>query len=135
MSPQSKQEWRTIPEFPLYEVTSDGDVRHKENRTLLKEIENKIVGNYFYSLHKTGEKKRFSRSYERLMYSAWPELLDGWKPVENFPGYLINESGEVMQTRWFKKIALADGKKYYRLMRNGKRVAFYPQDYLKGTRI
>ncbi|AXH43741.1 HNH endonuclease [Arthrobacter phage Brad] len=129
----TKQEWRTIPEFPLYQVTSDGDVRHRENLTILKEIENKVTGAWFYSLHKANEKRRYSRSYERLMYSAWPELLAGWKPVVGFPNYLINDKGEVMQTRWYKVITpFKNGS--VRLFRDGKRFTFHPSDYLEARK-
>jgi len=124
----SKQEWRTIPEFPLYEITSDGDVRNKETWTVLKELQNSRTEAYFYTLHKTGETKRYSRSYERLMYQAWPELLAGWKPVENYPGYLINDKGEVMQTRWYRILESKAGA--VRLRKDGKRITFYPCDYL-----
>ncbi|USL89135.1 HNH endonuclease [Arthrobacter phage Casserole] len=120
--------WRVIPDFPIYEITSDGDVRNRETWLVLKELQNNKTGAWFYSLHKS-DGTRYSRSYERLMYSAWPELLAGWKPVDGFPNYLINDKGEVMQTRWYKVLPTKNGA--VRLFRDGKRFTFHPQKYLE----
>ncbi|ALY09325.1 HNH endonuclease [Arthrobacter phage Jasmine] len=128
----TNQEYRTIPEFPIYEITSDGDVRHREKRTILKEIENKVTGAWFYSLHKKDEKRRYSRHYQGLIYQAWPELLAGWKSVDGFPNYLINDKGDVMQTRWYNVLPTKNGA--VRLFRDGKRFTFHPQDYLKARK-
>lgn len=70
-------EWRTLPEFPKYEITSDGDVRNRWTKKKLKEIENKTTGAWHYSLRKD-DGSSTCRNFWGLVYSAWPEL----KPAE-----------------------------------------------------
>jgi NUMOD4 motif. len=106
-------EWRTLPEFPKYEITSDGDVRNRESKKQLNEIENKKTGAWSYSLRRADG---FStcRHYEGLIYSAWPELkpapkpkvvapkkpkraprrkADEWRDIPGFPRYQISKDG------------------------------------------
>jgi hypothetical protein len=73
-------EWRTLPEFPKYEITSDGDVRNKWTKKKLKEIENKRTGAWHYSLRKE-DGRSTCRNFWGLVYSAYPELEPA-QPVE-----------------------------------------------------
>lgn len=45
-------EWRTIPGFPKYQITPDGDVRNKRTGRLLAETHNQRTGAYYYVLKK-----------------------------------------------------------------------------------
>ena len=69
----TRQEWRTLPEFPNYEITEDGDVRNKWTYRVLKEIENKRTGAWHYSLRRP-DGTSTSRGFWSLIYSAYPEL-------------------------------------------------------------
>lgn len=68
----TEQEWRTLPEFPDYQITSDGDVRNRWTRKPLKESQNKRTGAWHYTLWRNG--KKTSRNFWGLIYSAYPEL-------------------------------------------------------------
>jgi hypothetical protein len=72
--------YRTLPEFPDYEITSDGDLRNKWSKRKLKETQNKNTGAWHYSLRRR-DKTSTCRNFWGLIYSAWPEL----KPVEKEP--------------------------------------------------
>lgn len=81
------EEWRTLPEFPKYEITADGDVRNKWTKKKLKEIENKKTGAWSYSLRKKVGSSTVNtcRNFWGLVYSAYPELKPAEKPVEPKP--------------------------------------------------
>ena len=69
-------EWRTIPEFPKYQITPDGDVRNERTGRLVKEHQNRITGAYAYTLRKLmpdGRLKNYSRNYVSLVRDAWGE--------------------------------------------------------------
>lgn len=69
-------EWRTIPEFPKYQITPDGDVRNERTGRLVKEHQNHVTGAYAYTLRKLmpdGRLKNYSRNYVSLVRDAWPE--------------------------------------------------------------
>jgi hypothetical protein len=69
-------EWRTIPEFPKYEITPDGDVRHWRTERLLSEWQNQTTGAWSYSLRKDmsdGTVRKCNRNYRTLVASAYPE--------------------------------------------------------------
>jgi len=66
-------EWRTLPEFPDYEITEDGDVRNRWSFKKLKEHQNKNTGAWSYSLRRK-DKTSTQRNFWSLIYSAWPEL-------------------------------------------------------------
>jgi hypothetical protein len=118
--PLSREAWRVIPEFPKYEMTKDGDIRNRDTWTVLQESENKTTGAWYYSLWKDGHKHAFARAYQPLLYSTWPELLDGWFPIPGFPGYLVTKSGTVMGTRYYVELPKSKTG-FFTLRRNGKR--------------
>jgi hypothetical protein len=69
-------EWRTIPGFPKYEITPDGDVRHWRTERLLSEWQNKTTRAYSYSLRKDmpdGTVRKCNRNYRTLVAAAYPE--------------------------------------------------------------
>lgn len=113
--------WRTVEEFPTYQINSDGDIRNRRTRRILEETQDKHTGCYFYSLHKDG--KTYSRNYKKLMYKAWPELLEDWRVIPEHPTYYINKEGKVMSNIQYKTIPEIKGKPgYVRLGgRNGRR--------------
>lgn len=103
------EEWRTLPEFPKYEITSDGDVRHRWTKRRLKEVENKKTGAYSYSLRRNNGTST-CRSFWGLVYSAYPELdikkpakepkrtystRGQWVDIPGFPTYQAHPSGIV----------------------------------------
>jgi hypothetical protein len=68
--------WRTIPGFPKYQITPDGDVRNRDNGKLLSEWQNKTTGSYAYSLRKDmpdGTVRKCNRNYRTLVAAAYPE--------------------------------------------------------------
>jgi len=68
--------WRTIPEFPKYQITPDGDVRNRRTGKLVKEYENRTTGAYAYSLVKAlpnGTTRNYTRNYASLLRQAYPE--------------------------------------------------------------
>jgi hypothetical protein len=106
-------EWRTLPEFPKYEITSDGDVRNKWTKKIIKESLNKNTGAYAYSLRRA-DGTTTCRNFWGLIYSAWPELKpeeppvepkperkkraprrkkDEWHDIPGFPRYQISKDG------------------------------------------
>jgi len=80
------EEWRKLPEFPNYEITSDGDVRNRWTKKKLKELQNKNTGAWAYSL-RYPDGTTTQRNFWGLIYSAWP--------VDEFPDYTINKKGQV----------------------------------------
>lgn len=78
------EEWRVLPEFTNYEITSDGDVRNRWSHAKLKELQNKNTGAWAYSLRRTNGITT-TRNFWGLVYSAWPELKPEEKPVEPKP--------------------------------------------------
>lgn len=108
------EEWRTLPEFPKYEITSDGDVRNRWTKKKLKEVENKKTGAYSYSLRKE-DGTSTCRNFWGLVYSAYPELAPKkaeeeapkrsystrghWVDIPGFPIYQAHPSGIVRYKR------------------------------------
>jgi hypothetical protein len=104
------EEWRTLPEFPKYEITEDGDVRNKWTKKKLKEIENKRTGAYSYSLRKE-DGTNTCRNFWGLVYSAYPELAPKktmkvlstrsyskrglWVDIPGYPTYQAHPDGHV----------------------------------------
>jgi len=68
-------EWRTIPEFPKYEITQDGDVRNRRTGRLVNEHQNPVTGAWAYTLVKQerGRLKNYSRNYTSLVRDAYTE--------------------------------------------------------------
>lgn len=114
----SQEEWRKIPEFPMYRVTADGDVRKIETGRLLVEQEN-AHGSYFYRVSKlmpNGAIKWFSRHYTRLVWDAFPELKPApkaksdkptrsyikrtykWRTVPGYPKIEAHQEGAIRYT-------------------------------------
>lgn len=105
-------EWRTLPEFPDYEITSDGDVRNRWSHRKLKETQNKNTGAWSYSLRRK-DKTSTQRAFWGLIYSAWPELEPVVEPkpekvysivgvtkgqyrdIPGFPKYEVHPTGRV----------------------------------------
>lgn len=112
----SNEEWRVIPSFPKYEITKDGDLRNRETHKLLNEAESK-TGNWYYSVW-GNDGIAYKRSYQSLLYDAWPE--DDWKEIPGFPLYLVNREGEVKSKR-FRKLLPRTKSGYYLLRKDGKR--------------
>ena len=110
-------EWRVIPEFKNYLITDAGDIKNRQTGKLLTEQQNKTNGNWFYCLWK-GD-RTYNRHYQGLLNQAWPELEADWKPIPNFPGYVINQQGEVKGTRYNKLVPPDKGS--VRLRKDGKR--------------
>ena len=68
--------WRTIPEFPKYQITPDGDVRNRRTGKLVNEWQNKTTGNWSYALRKQlpdGRLRNYNRNYASLVRQAYPE--------------------------------------------------------------
>jgi hypothetical protein len=65
-------EWRTIPEFPLYQITPDGDVRNRRTHKLLREWQNTTTGAYSYTLSRI-DGRTTNRNWQTLVRQAWPE--------------------------------------------------------------
>lgn len=69
-------EWRTIPEFPKYQMTPDGDVRNRHTSKLLSDAQNQRTGAWYYTLWKDmpdGRKKSTTRNYQSLLTATYPE--------------------------------------------------------------
>lgn len=127
-------EWRTLPEFPNYQVTSDGDVRNRETFYVLKESQNKKTGAWYYSLRRP-DGSSTQRNFWSLIYSAWPELKPAeedperkparlyaergrWKVIPGFPNYQAHPEGLVryIKTRKARKMHHEKrGEQYFRL--------------------
>lgn len=116
-------EWRVVPEFPMYEVTSDGDLRNRDNKKLLNESENKRTGAYSYSIRKRlkdGSYKSTSRSYQSLVWDAFPELKPapkekpapknhyskrgGWRVIPGYSKYQYHTEGAVRYVKGLRRI-------------------------------
>lgn len=121
----SEEEWRTIPDFPKYQITSDGDLRHGTSHRILKESSNSD-GVYYYTLFKDSARSwesptSFKRVYTKLLYNAWPELAPPktepkprhkgksnstrsysrrglWQDIPDFPRYQLHPDGVVRYT-------------------------------------
>jgi hypothetical protein len=77
----SKEEWRVIPSFPSYEITSDGDVRNIRTWELLNEVEYR--GRYIYNLSRKNDKGQWQghkRGFQGLIWDAFPELKPKREP-------------------------------------------------------
>lgn len=104
------EEWRTLPEFPKYEITSDGDVRNKWTKKKLKEVENKKTGAFSYSLRKA-DGRSTCRNHWGLVVSAFPEYAEKktvkvestrsytkryqWVDIPGYPTYQAHPDGHV----------------------------------------
>lgn len=127
------EEWRTLPEFPKYEITSDGDVRNKWTKKKLNEVENKRTGAYSYSLRRE-DGRSTCRNFWGLVYSAYPELApkqtvkvlstrsyakrNQWVEIPGYPKYEAHPDGYVRYKagkRHRKVLYDAANKPYYRL--------------------
>lgn len=95
--------WRILPEFRSYEITEDGDVRNRDTKIKLSETLNTVTGAYSYNLRRR-DGRTTQRHFWGLVYSAFPELLEGWESVVGFTGYQINKEGVVRGTRWYNTI-------------------------------
>ncbi|QFG14444.1 HNH endonuclease [Arthrobacter phage Sloopyjoe] len=128
------EEWRTLPEFPKYEITSDGDVRNKWTKKQLNEVENKRTGAYSYSLRRE-DGSSTCRAYEGLIYSAFPELKPEepakpekstrsyskrglWVDIPGFPTYQAHPDGIVRYriSKRFREIHIQGDRKYVKLI-------------------
>jgi hypothetical protein len=104
-------EWRTLPEFPDYQITEDGDVRNKWSFETVNETQNKNTGAWSYPLRRANGKSTH-RAYWGLIYSAFPELKpeeapkpkkstrsyskrNQWRDIPDFPRYQIHPDGIV----------------------------------------
>ncbi len=112
-------EFRVLPEFRKYEITAHGDIRNRETKKVLKEIENTKTGCYSYALYRCNGTST-QRTFWGLVYSAYPELLAEWKNIPGFPGYQVNRKGQVQGMRWYNIIPVSP-KGFVRLCRDGKR--------------
>ena len=68
--------WRTIPEFPKYQITPDGDIRNRRTGKLVNEWQNKTTGTWSYALRKQlpdGRLRNYNRNYTSLVRQAYPE--------------------------------------------------------------
>ena len=66
--------WRTIPEFPKYQITPDGDIRNRRTGKLLTEHQNQTTGAWAYTLRKTmpgGRLKNYTRNYQSLIRDTY----------------------------------------------------------------
>lgn len=127
-------EWRTLPEFPGYEITSDGDVRNKWTKKQLNEVENKRTGAYSYSLRRP-DGRSTCRNFWGLVYSAFPELKPEepakpekstrsyskrglWVDIPGFPTYQAHPDGLVRYriSKRFREIHIQGGRKYVKLI-------------------
>jgi len=128
------EEWRTLPEFPKYEITSDGDVRNRESKKVLKEYENPNTGAWSYSLRRN-DGRCTQRNFWSLIYSAWPELKPtdpkelairqparrysqrgAWADIPGFPTYEAHPDGSVRYKKTRKRRRLQHtkrGEPYY----------------------
>lgn len=125
--------WRTLPEFPKYEITADGDVRNKWTYKVLKEVENKRTGAWAYSLRRE-DGTSTCRNFWGLIYSAWPELKPenenkyleaektpkrryvkrgGWLTIPSFPKYQIHPEGAVRNASRRRVEIQKDGEEEY----------------------
>lgn len=66
--------WRTIPTFPKYEMTVDGDIRNRQTHKLLTETENNR-GAWYYSLW-GNDGKCYKRAYGPLHKLTFPEFQE-----------------------------------------------------------
>lgn len=104
-------EWRTLPEFPDYQITDDGDVRNKHSHETVNETQNKNTGAWSYPLRRANGRSTH-RAVWGLIYSAYPELKpeekpkeekstrsyvkrNQWKDIPDFPTYQLHPDGIV----------------------------------------
>lgn len=119
--------WRVLPEFPKYEIDSDGQVRNRRTKRPLVETQDPRGGTWYYSLNTgSSNQHKAKRVYEKLLYSAFPELDPGWWDLPNFPGYEINQQGEVRSKLRMKPIGRTPSG-HYRLYKriDGVRTRHY----------
>jgi hypothetical protein len=128
------EEWRTLPEFPKYEITSDGDVRNKWTKKKLNEVHNKKTGAYSYSLRRE-DGSSTCRNHWGLVVSAFPEYSEKkvvqvekstrsyakrnqWVDIPGFPTYQAHPDGLVrykVSKRHRKVLHDVTNTPYYRL--------------------
>lgn len=111
----TEQEWRTLPEFTLYEITSDGDVRHRYTKKQLKESQNKKTGAWFYTLWKRDGKKT-SRNFQSLIESAYPRSESENSMTEApIAPYLTNLPDRVPRNKTHESLGQAKKAVLYRV--------------------
>lgn len=117
--------WRKLPEFPMYEITSEGDVRNRRTKRKLMEIQNPKTGAWSYSLRREDGKTSTHRNYWGLIYSAWPELKPEPKPVEPKRNY--SRRGEWVDIPGFPRYqAHPEGLVRYTISRKHRKIVQDP---------
>lgn len=62
-------EWRTIPEYPKYEASSNGDIRNKRTGKIVKQFKNNKGGYLIIGIY--GDGTRVTKTVHRLIASAY----------------------------------------------------------------
>ena len=89
MSDNINEEWRTIEEFPNYEITASGKIRHKEKRIIRKTPVGKR-GYPVVSINKDG--KQYLRTVHILVARTFLPNLDNKPQVNHIDGNKLNPS-------------------------------------------
>lgn len=124
------EEWRPVPGFNHYELTVEGQVRHKYT---LRDIES---GDGTVALQRSG--KRNHRSVKKLVREAfgtraYPVLeVEGFRVIPDFPGYSINRNGDIFNERSRKFLdhgttvqLVRDGVRYHKTVSGLIRHTFF----------
>ena len=111
------EDFRTIKEFPKYEINSDGVVRNKKTRRCLK-----VHRNYFVRLVKDKKNCGCTVSINTLKWNTFRNDKKSknhpkFETIKEFPNYEINIDG-VIRNRSTGRIM--KGKELYGLYKDGK---------------
>ncbi|MDR2057658.1 MAG: hypothetical protein LBP83_05145 [Dysgonamonadaceae bacterium] len=116
-----EEEWKTIEEFPDYEISNFGRCRNKKKNNLLKKCRNMTrgVAYYHYSLRNGSEKSNEARHKTHraagiLVAKAFIENPNNYRLIE----YVDGDTSNAMFTnlRWVPNIHLKRGGKVRRII-------------------
>jgi len=100
--------FRTIEEFPLYEINNKLVIRNKTTKRIKKPHRNGDT----VRLYIANSQKECSRKIEKLFNAAFPELVCG-STLPEYPTYRIRENGDVYSLHQCSVLKPAVGKDGY----------------------
>lgn len=125
----TREEWKDIESFPLYEISSYGNVIHKERPTILRKISINLQGFPIVVLYGPDKKTRYPRQINKLVAQTFlpPPLYENETAVWHIDGDLLN--CHVSNLKWDTRPRVLEWNNMHRVGRPS-----YPTPRVKNNR-